>query len=153
MKHDRGSRITMNNDVPVVLIVDDDATFVVLLRHALSAKGYACFEASSAEKAQVMLTTEKVDVVLCDVSLPGIDGFEFCRMQRASPLYAAMPIVLLSGREDTNFFRLAREAGATDTLAKPGTFDQLRTLVGSVIEQALASRNTPGTSLPPQRSG
>lgn len=102
-----------------VLIVDDHAPNRLLIRDLLEAQGHTVHEASDGPSALVAAEGAPPDVVLLDVQMPGMDGFEVCRRLKSSPATAGVPVLLvtaLSARED----RLTGiSAGANDFVTKP----------------------------------
>jgi adenylate cyclase len=110
------------NDVPItVLAVDDQETNLRLLQAVLEPRGFRVVPVTSGEAALAALAHESVDLVLLDILMPGLDGYEVCRRIRADEATAYLPVVMLtaSGAQQ----RLdALEAGADDFVAKP--FDQ-----------------------------
>lgn len=112
-------------DAGVVLVVDDQAPNRRLLDAVLTPRGYRVLAASSGEEALQTLQEEQVDVVLLDILMPGLDGYEVCRRIRAEPATAILPVVMItaSGQQEK---LVATEAGADDFLTKP--FDQAELL-------------------------
>ena len=109
-------------DIPVtVLAVDDQPTNLRLLDAVLTPRGHRVLTASSGAEALALLETEDVDLVLLDIVMPGMDGYEVCRRIRSNPATEFLPVVMItaSGSEQ----RLAAlESGADDFVTKP--FDQ-----------------------------
>ena len=104
-----------------ILAVDDEPTNLRLLDAVLGSRGYRVLTASSGEDCLDTLESEDVDLVLLDVVMPGIDGYEVCRRIRAAQRTAFLPVVMITasgGRERVS----ALEAGADDFVRKP--FDQ-----------------------------
>ena len=111
----------MNDDPITVLAVDDQETNLRLLQAVLEPRGFRVVPVTSGEAALATLAHESVDLVLLDILMPGMDGYEVCRRIRADEATAYLPVVMLtaSGAQQ----RLdALEAGADDFVAKP--FDQ-----------------------------
>ncbi len=102
-----------------LLVVDDDLimrdTAAQTLRHA----GFEVLEAESGEEALGTLEHEAVDLLLLDVMLPGIDGHELCRRLRVLPYGERLPILMLTGLNDTASIDEAYRSGATDFISKP----------------------------------
>jgi len=102
-----------------VLVVDDHAGNRLLLRDLLDAQGHTVVEATDGAAALQHVSDQLPDVILLDVQMPGMDGFEVCRRLKSSPASAAIPVLLvtaLSARED----RLEGiRAGANDFVTKP----------------------------------
>jgi adenylate cyclase len=106
---------------PVILVVDDLPENVRLLQAVLEPRGYTVVTAISGAEALERVASQAVDMVLLDVSMPGMDGFEVCRRLRAEPATSFLPIVMVtaSGSEE----KVAGiKAGADDFIPKP--FDQ-----------------------------
>ena len=117
--------MTDEADAGVVLVVDDQAPNRRLLDAVLTPRGYRVLAASSGEEALQILQEEQADVVLLDILMPGIDGYEVCRRIRSDPATAILPVVMItaSGQQEK---LVATEAGADDFLTKP--FDQAELL-------------------------
>ena len=109
----------------MILVVDDLPQNVRLLRAVLEPRGYDVAVATSGEEALERLAAGDIDLVLLDVVMPGIDGYEVCRRLRADPATAFLPVVMItaSGEQEK---RRAIEAGADDFVTKP--FDQAELL-------------------------
>jgi adenylate cyclase len=112
-------------DAGVVLVVDDQAPNRRLLEAVLTPRGYRVLAASSGEEALQTLHEEQPDVVLLDILMPGMDGYEVCRRIRSDPATAILPVVMItaSGQQEK---LVATEAGADDFRTKP--FDQAELL-------------------------
>src|SRR2546423_13282523 len=102
-----------------VLVVDDILANVKLLEARLSAEYFDVFTAYSGEEALELLRTERVDVVLLDVMMPAMDGFEVCRRIKASPKTMHVPVVMVTALDQTSDKVQGLEAGADDFLTKP----------------------------------
>jgi adenylate cyclase len=113
------------DDEPVVLVVDDQAANIRLLDAVLSPRGYRVLTATSGEEALAMLRDEQPHVVLLDIMMPGMDGYEVCRRLREDPATAYLPVVMITASDTQEKVR-AIEAGADDFVTKP--FDQAELL-------------------------
>src|SRR5438270_7019081 len=100
-----------------LLVVDDDAPLRELIVAALVESGYSVRAAASAEKAVIALHTARFDLVLSDVSMPGMDGIAFSSM--ISHTHPELPVVLITGISDVDVARQALQRGATDFVTKP----------------------------------
>ena len=117
----------------VVLIVDDIAANVRLLKGILRIAGYDTMTAESGAEALQKLETQVPDVVLLDVMMPEMDGFEVCRRLRASREYSHVPVVMVTALQDTKDRVQAIEAGADDFLTKPVDAVEVTARVKSLI--------------------
>jgi adenylate cyclase len=108
-------------DQVTVLAVDDQPPNLRLLEAVLSPRGYRVIMASSGEEALELLPSSGADLVLLDIVMPGIDGYEVCRRIRRAPETAFLPVVMITASGNQEKAR-AIEAGADDFVSKP--FDQ-----------------------------
>jgi len=106
---------------PLVLVVDDLPQNVRLLEAVLSPRGFRVATASSGQEALDMLSKEQPDVVLLDILMPGMDGYEVCRRIREDPGTAFLPVIMITASGEQEKIR-AIECGADDFVNKP--FDQ-----------------------------
>lgn len=102
-----------------VLIVEDSATNRLLLRSRLNQAYYDVVEAENGEQALELMSTERPDLVLLDVMMPGIDGFEVCRQLKSRPDTVHVPVVMLTALDKREDRVKGLEAGADDFLSKP----------------------------------
>jgi DNA-binding response OmpR family regulator len=126
----------MREDVPVgtrILAVEDDERIRTAVKLALEDEGWTVTEAATGEDALVHFQQEPADVVLIDIMLPGIDGFEVCRsIRRASDV----PIVMVTARADTHDVVAGLEAGADDYLTKPFAPKELSARIRALLRRA-----------------
>ena len=108
-------------DQATILIVDDQPQNLRLLEAVLQPRGYRTVSAESGEAALEILSREQADLVLLDILMPGMDGYEVCRRIRENPTTAFLPVVMITASDTAQKLR-ATEAGADDFVAKP--FDQ-----------------------------
>ncbi|MCZ7668686.1 MAG: response regulator transcription factor [Chloroflexi bacterium] len=102
-----------------ILVVDDDKEVVRLMRAYLEQAGYEVLVAYDGETAVHNLRREKPDLVLLDLMLPGMDGWEITRLMRGDPTLAAIPIIMLTARIDDTDKIVGLEIGADDYVTKP----------------------------------
>ncbi|MDA8381887.1 MAG: response regulator [Betaproteobacteria bacterium] len=102
-----------------ILVVDDAPQNVKLLRVLLRDAGYAIVEASNGQEALDRLRTEHPDVMILDVRMPGMSGYEVCRTVRHDPRYAGLPIIMVTALSLPEERIKGIEAGATDFITKP----------------------------------
>lgn len=108
--------MTHNDGVPEILLVEDDRSVREGLEVALRRHGHAVSSAENGERGLTLLANGTFDIVVLDVMLPGIDGFEVCRRVRAQ---GTVPVVMLTARGDDIDIVSGLEAGADDYVVKP----------------------------------
>lgn len=104
---------------PTLLIVDDDDVVAEMLEVMLRNAGYEVRRAASGEEALQQIYKAPPDALICDVLLPGIDGYTLCKRVRQHPLTKTLPILMLTAQGDISAKIAGFEAGANDYLAKP----------------------------------
>jgi adenylate cyclase len=107
------------HDPPRILIVDDNETNRCLLTARLGAEGYETTEAENGERALAVVREVAPDVVLLDVMMPKIDGFEVCRRLKGDPTLGFVPIIMVTARADSKDVVTGLNAGADEYLTKP----------------------------------
>ncbi len=108
-----------------ILVVDDEAKAQILLRTLLEAEGYRVLCAGNGPEA-LAAAAIRPDVILLDVMMPGMDGYEVCSRLRAEPALAAVPIIMLTALDDRASKLRGLQAGADDFLGKPFDSAELR---------------------------
>ena len=116
-----------------VLIIDDDAAFSLLAGETLQQGGFDVEIASNSREALAAYEATKPDVVLLDVELPGSNGFDLCATLRALSPGFDVPIVMVTGHDDTDSISRAYEAGATDFIHKPVLWPTLPPRIGFIL--------------------
>ena len=102
-----------------VLVVDDLSANIKLLEARLSAEYFDVSAATSGPQALAICAQDRVDIVLLDVMMPGMDGFEVCRRLKADPATAMIPVVMVTALDQPSDRVRGLEAGADDFLTKP----------------------------------
>ena len=118
---------------PRVLVVDDVALNVKLLADLLAVKGYAVSTATSGPQALAKLESDAPDLVLLDVMMPGMSGYEVCAAIRANPAHAMLPVVLVTALDPAKERAKGLDAGADDFLSKPVNQAELLARVRSLL--------------------
>jgi two-component system KDP operon response regulator KdpE len=113
----------MTNQTVSILVVDDEPPIRKLLRVGLGSQGYTVSEASNAKAAIDLMQTERPDLVLLDLGLPGMTGLELLGKWRSEGL--DIPVVILSSRTDESGIVAALELGADDYVTKPFGMNEL----------------------------
>jgi len=108
-----------------VLVVEDDAVNARLMERLLTSEGYAVQVSPDGERALEILARARPDVVLLDVQLPGIDGFEVCRTIKLTPATRLVPVVLVTGMGAREHRLAGIRCGADEFLTKPFDIEEL----------------------------
>ncbi|MCK5796551.1 MAG: response regulator [Deltaproteobacteria bacterium] len=117
----------------MILIADDSPTALAQLRQELAPLGHEIVEAVDGEDAQVRLDAKRPDLVILDIIMPKLNGFQLCRRIRANPNLEGLPIIVVTAmdRESDRYWGLKQ--GADDFLVKPIDGDELREKVRSYL--------------------
>jgi len=121
---------------PKVTIVDDDRDTREMLTLALELEGFEVSQAANGLRLISAMHVDRPDVILLDVMMSWIDGFELCRAIRKNPTFGDIPVIFITARKSPEDERTGREAGAVDYFTKPLDVDRL---IGR-IREILASR-------------
>ncbi len=116
-----------------ILVVDDTPLNVKLLADLLTVKGYRAVTAASGAEALQQLEAEWPDLVLLDVMMPGMSGYEVCQAIRANPAHAMLPVVLVTALDPAQERAKGLDAGADDFLSKPVNQAELLARVRSLL--------------------
>jgi DNA-binding response OmpR family regulator len=116
-----------------LLVVEDDERIRASMRLALEDEGWEVDEAASGEAGLELFSRQPADVVLIDIMLPGMDGFECCRALRKT---SSVPIVMVTARADTHDVVAGLEAGADDYVTKPFVAKELAARIRALLRRA-----------------
>jgi len=108
-----------------ILVVDDEPTIVELIEESLHMEGYATSHAYSGEEALEELSRHPPDLVLLDLMLPGMDGYEVCRQMQKDVRLSQIPVIMLTARSAVSDRVAGYERGADDYITKPFDTDEL----------------------------
>src|SRR5258708_29385442 len=132
-------------DAPRILLVDDEQAVQTLLAYPLRKEGYEVVAATTGPEALDRFRDGKFDLVVLDVMLPQIDGFDVCRELRAK---STVPIIMLTAKAEEFDKVLGLELGAADYITKPFSLREVRSRVRAVLRRAERSRNGDGAEEP-----
>jgi len=124
-----------------ILTVEDDERIRTSVKLALEDEGWVVVETDSGEQALESFSRAPTDVVLIDIMLPGIDGFEVCRSIRKS---SDVPIIMVTARNDTHDIVAGLEAGADDYLTKPFAPKELSARIRALLRRVRTSDHGTG---------
>jgi twitching motility two-component system response regulator PilG len=129
----RDLKVPSIEKVPRVVCIDDGATIRKTVEYILSQHGYEVSSISNPLKALSLVFQLKPDLILCDIAMPELDGYELCAMLRQAAAFRQIPIVMLTGKDGFIDRVKARMVGATDYLTKPFGEGELLTLVEKYV--------------------
>lgn len=120
---------------PHVLFIDDDSAISFLAKQSLDKSGFQTVLASSADEAIQRLSEYDISIILLDITMPNIDGVEFCQMLKMSSQATDIPVIIISGRFDEDTVQKSFDAGAIDFVRKPVNWTILKNRVSNTIKQ------------------
>jgi two-component system phosphate regulon response regulator PhoB len=121
---------------PLVLIVEDEAPLVTLLRYNLEKEGFEVCWAGDGEEALMQIAERKPDILLLDWMLPHVSGIEVCRQIRRAPQTRALPVIMLTARGEELDRVRGLNSGADDYVTKPFSLRELTARLRSVIRRS-----------------
>ncbi len=127
------------------MIVDDEDDLRIIMRELLEDESFIVFEATRGAEALLLLdeliaTGDTPDLIILDIMMPGMDGFEVCKKIKNNDKYPHIPILIISGKEEQRSILDAYTSGANRYLTKPFGMDDLLHAVKTQIRQTELSR-------------
>ncbi|MGM0667365.1 MAG: response regulator [Bacteroidota bacterium] len=116
-----------------ILVVDDSNTNIVLLESLLERNGYTVFTALSGRQGLDSMRNVLPDLIILDLKMPDLGGFEFMEVLRGNADWMDIPVVILSAISDSDSIKKAMESGAADYLTKPLDPDKVIKLADSIL--------------------
>jgi len=126
----------VNNNEPLILVVDDSTTNVVLLEAILDEKGYRIETALNAKEAYAIIAQRNPDLILLDLLMPKISGFDFLAQIRGNENTRNTPVIIISALTDEENVTKIMEMGAIDFIKKPIDLQYLVEKVDSVLHHS-----------------
>lgn len=127
-----------------ILIIDDEENIRELLKYNLQKEGYDILEAADGLAAVSMTKQEKPDLLVLDLMLPGLDGLEVCRTLKSNQDTAAIPIIMLTAKNEEVDKVLGLELGADDYLTKPFSTRELVARIKAVLRRSVKESPSSG---------
>jgi pilus assembly protein CpaE len=124
---------------PKILVVDDDPIIIQITAKTLTAGGYEVFKVVSGPEALQRVDDFRPDLILLDVMMPEMNGYEVCRRLRSTVTTARLPIMMLTAQESVEEKVRGFEAGADDYLTKPFQPPELQARVKVLLRRALTT--------------
>ena len=119
-----------------ILVVDDDLILRKVLQNSLEQRGYQVISVGSAKEALVQFNQDVPDIIVSDVSMPEMDGFEFCRQLRSQPSGKLIPFIFLSAKNELDDRIQGHTIGADSYLTKPFEMKELLANIEALIERS-----------------
>lgn len=120
--------------MPKILIVDDDVTITELMKALVSMEGHEPTTVNDSLQAVEIAKSVAPDLITLDLMMPGLTGFELCKILREDPEFSKTPIVIISAKDDPESKQQALEAGAKDYLTKPFGVDDFIGKIASLVK-------------------
>lgn len=122
-----------------ILVVDDEPDIVEVVKTRLEMGGYEVITASNGPEGLKAAKEGKPDLLLLDVSMPGMDGFEVLTKLKADPDIASIPVIMLTAKSEFKYIEKAQELKVTDYIIKPFKSDELLRWVNKYIRGSSVS--------------
>jgi len=129
------------NRAPQIMVVDDDQDTVAILSHHLQREGFVPIEANSGAQCLKLVHENEVDVILLDLMMPEMDGFQVVKELRKNPMTAEIPVIMITARDDLDARAEGMRLGVSDFLAKPVFRRQLASRIRAQLEVVQTARN------------
>ena len=117
-----------------ILIVDDEKDFIDPLSERLEAKGFDIIKAYTGKEGLEKAYVEKPDLIILDIMMPEMDGYDVCRKLKIDENYKKIPIIMLTAKFQPNDVEFAKEMGANAYLTKPLEMDVLLNMVNGFLK-------------------
>jgi DNA-binding response OmpR family regulator len=124
-----------------IMVVDDDPDTVTILARYLQREGFATLEALSGPQCLKLVGETHVDVILLDLMMPEMDGFEVVRALKNNPATAEIPIIMVTARDDIESRSEGMRVGVSDFLAKPVFRKQLANRIRAQLDTIATARS------------
>lgn len=125
-----------------VLALDDDKLILKVITRVVGARGFKVNAISDPLQLWATLAENTPDILLLDLEMPTVNGFDICKVLRSDPHYGHLPIIVLTGHEDNETYQQALEAGADDVICKPLDPSRLVSRIRSRLHRDIALRKS-----------
>jgi len=129
-----------------ILVVDDEIYIVHILDFSLGMEGYEVITALDGEAALEKVKTEKPDLIVLDIMMPKLDGYEVCKTIKANSATQNIPVVLLSAKGRNADQKMGFDVGADDYITKPFSPRKLVERINQLLGQAVTEKPTSSSS-------
>ncbi len=121
-------------DPKVILVIEDEETMRSAIQRILESEGYMCKLASDATQLSVVLDDTPIDLILLDVGLPWINGFELAELMKEHKDLKNIPLVFVSGKTSDEDIKKAFEVGASDYIKKPFDIEKIKKTIRTLLK-------------------
>lgn len=125
-----------------ILIIEDDPHIARLIRYNLEKAGFECLQAADGQQAFEELGRQKIHLIVLDIMLPGMDGFELCKEIKKRSAWAAIPVLMLTARAEEIDRVLGLELGADDYMVKPFSPRELILRIKAILRRGESKEDT-----------
>jgi len=125
-----------------ILVVDDEIYIVHILDFSLGMEGYEVITALDGEQALEKLQSERPDLIVLDIMMPKLDGYEVCKAIKTNPQTRHIPVILLSAKGRNVDQKMGFDVGADDYITKPFSPRKLVERINQLLGQAVTERPT-----------
>jgi len=136
---DEAELVADKNNLPLILIVEDNEEMLSFISNKLNGK-FSVEKSMNGLEALKILENKNIDIILSDVMMPVMDGFEFCRKVKNNIEYSHIPVVLLTAKNDMDSKILGLKAGADAYIEKPFSFNHLLTQLTTLLNNRMRER-------------
>ena len=119
-----------------ILLVDDEIDTLLPLKRSLEAEDYFIVGASNGKEALIKVRTEIPDIILLDLMMPEMDGYEVCEKLKKDPMTKNIPVIILTAKDAVRDKVKGLDIGADDYVTKPFNLNELRARIKSVLRRA-----------------
>ncbi|HET9952423.1 MAG TPA: response regulator [Candidatus Eisenbacteria bacterium] len=129
-----------------ILVVDDEIYIVHILDFSLGMEGYEVLTALDGEQALERLKSDKPDLIVLDIMMPKVDGYEVCRTIKTNPETQHIPVILLSAKGRNVDQKMGFDVGADDYITKPFSPRKLVERINSLLGQSVSEKTNTSSS-------
>jgi two-component system, OmpR family, alkaline phosphatase synthesis response regulator PhoP len=137
--------MTNNWAMTTILVIEDERSVRESLVDLLNAEGFTTIDAETGEIGLQLAKTMRPDLILCDMKMPGLTGYEVLKALKTQPETATIPFIVLTARSNQNDFRYCMQLGADDYLQKPCNPDELISAIAARLSKRSAMRTAAAT--------
>ena len=128
--------LNKNTEAKTILVVDDDEVMRSALKRVLESEGYNILLASDGMEFSKFLQNSRLDLVLLDVNLPWVDGYELCKLLKSHHDLQEIPIIMISARSNPDDIEKGFEAGCNEYVVKPFEVDDISNTIKKALLKA-----------------